>query len=168
MATGYRNGTQHFATVALIKAYTGIVNRPSDSIFIDALQKEFFWLPASTIVGDDTNVIDQAAETANGRWVSSTASFNDVLAAASVPSMDNAQSVIVSFAVPTLAVGTPITVSAKNADVAYGGAVIPAGIRIEYPSEVRVANTVSIEVHNETGLDATTAFTLNVQVTKLA
>lgn len=166
---GYRNGTQRFATPAALVAYSTAVvtNRNADSVFIESLKKEFHWMAGSTLLGDSVDVIDQTSETANGRWISSAASFDDVQASASVPSMDNAQTAVVSIAVPGLPVGSAIAVSAKNADVAYGGAAIPVGIRVDYPTEVRVVNTVSIEVSNETGLDATTAFTLNVQITKL-
>jgi hypothetical protein len=163
----YRTKKQVFATVSALVAYSELVNRANDEVEITSLSKSFKWTAGSTQAHDGNSVIEQTSESANGRWIAPTATILQNTGSFSVPSFDNGQKELLTATVLGLPVGTPIHISATNADVAYGGAVIPDGIVLRYSNSVKVADKIECEVVNETNTDDTLAFTLNVVVKKL-
>lgn len=163
----YRNALQTFATVSSLVSYTEVTNRKGDKVYVTEIGKELIWVTGSTLAHDGKSVIDQTSESANGRWEAPTASIKALSGSIAVPSFDNGQKEVLTAIVAGLPVGTAVTVSATNAATAYGGASIPEGIRFDFSNSIKVADTIEVEVSNETGLDDTTAFTLNFTVSKL-
>lgn len=163
----YRNSIQTFATVGAVVGYNEVVNRKGDQVYVTALGKSFTWVVGSVLPHDGINVIDQTSESANGRWEAPTATIKALTGTIAVPSFDNGQKEVLVATVAGLPIGTVVSVSATNAATAYGGAAIPDGIRFDFSNAIKVADTIEVEVINETGLDDTTAFSLDFTVSKL-
>lgn len=162
-----RTGTQVFATVAALVAYTEIVNRKGDKVFIEGTMRELVWVVGSTATHNGVNVIEQTSETANGRWLASIATLNTATSTVAVTSLDNNQSDVFTGTVLGLPVGSNVAIAITNLDTCYGGAALPADIKINVVPSIKVANTIEIEVTNETENDDTLAFTLNAIITLL-
>lgn len=163
----FREGKQTFLTVAALVAYSEVVNRSKDEVEITALNKDFNWTPGSTLAHDGVSVIEQTSESLNGRWLAPVATIMQTTGTIAVPSFDNGQTEVLTGTILGLPVGTPVNITVTNADVAYAGAAIPDLIRYDFTETIKVANTVEVQVWNETDTDDTTAFTMDILVKKL-
>ena len=163
----YRNKKQIFATVAALVAYSELTNRSNDEAEITSLNYDFKWVPGSVLAHNGVSVIAQTSELAFGRWEAPSAVIQQNTGTIAVPSFDNGQKEILTTTVLGLPVGTPVSISVSNANVAYAGAAIPDGIRYRFVNTIKVADTVECEVSNETDTDDTTAFNINFIVKKL-
>ena len=80
----FRHEKQQYATVALLKAETSVVNRKHDESYIVENKKSYDWTEGDATPENLPYVIDQTAETANGRWISNAPSTTAVLSGAPI------------------------------------------------------------------------------------
>lgn len=80
----FRHEKQQYATVALLKAETSVVNRKNDESYIVENKKSYDWTEGDATPENLPYVIDQTSETANGRWISNAPSTTAVLSGAPI------------------------------------------------------------------------------------
>lgn len=166
--SSYRNAQQRFPTVAALVAYTALVNKANDSAILDDTNDELIWKPGLFLTHNPPRVVVQTSQALIGSWLSPAVRVSQLQGSVSVPQLGNSVSTIASAAVTGLPVGTPISVSVNNGNTAYAGAAIPEGLRISFPSVIKVADTIEIEVRNETGSDMTGVSTLSLTISVLS
>lgn len=159
-----REGRQSFDNPTVLLNYNKFSNGPTDIGFIESVGKNINWTPGSTAVVDNVSVFGQTSEMANGRWIVEYATNLTLTGSVNAVSMDNNGSQVQTATVLGLPVGSKINVCPTNSATAYGGSAIPEDIRIIPSTEIEVANKVEFEIINKTGLDNTTAFTLDFTV----
>lgn len=155
-----RHESQQYANPAALKAET-VTPTANDEVHIESLNRRFNWLEGSTATSDDKYVIDQANQTANGRWAATAVEGANVFTGSvSTGAIPNGNTAVITVSLADGASSTLLANSGAALGITNGGK-FPKNVFLD--SIVLTAdNTAQITVVNESGNDVA-AFDVDVK-----
>ena len=139
----YRHEEQQYLTVADLVGENTLPNTKNDVVFVQSLNRAFRWIEGSSAAHDGVYVIDQTAETANGRWVALSVA-NVYTGTGTTSDLKNGQEEEIDVTVTGAKIDKANLIAITNGDDFSSGFFVIS-------KEVVAADTVRVVVVNQTG-----------------
>ena len=155
-----RHESQQYANPAALTAET-VTPTANDEVHIESLNRRFNWLEGSTSTSDDKYVIDQANQTANGRWAATAVEGAKVFTGSvSTGAIPNGNTAVITVSLADGASSTLLANSGAALGITNGG-TFPKNVFLD-SIVLTAGNTAQITVVNESGNDVA-AFNVDVK-----
>ncbi len=154
----YRHEEQQYLTVADLIAENTITNTSNDVVYCQDVNRVYRWLEGSNAAHDGVYVINQIAESANGRWIAT--SIAKIFTATTMTSnMENGQSESIDISLPGVMLNKFNLITITNGDE------IPDNVFV-VSKEVIANDTIRILMQNESG-GYVASFSLKITVLEI-